>query len=95
MPSVIDLLVLSGLSLFAILPYAMSHLRKPAPAVAPVPAAPAVADHTAWQTHWTNTLIQLLNELDEKEDAEAVSLTRDLMWQILGGTDDKPAQGRK
>jgi len=64
-------------------------------AATPVPAAPVVDGHTVWQTHWTNTLIQLLNELDEKEDAEAVSLTRDLMWQILGGTDRKPAQGRK
>jgi len=95
MPSVIDLLVLSGLSLFAILPYVASYLRVPARVAAPVPAAPAVDGHTVWQTKWTNTLIQLLNELDEKEDAEAVSLTRDLMWQILGGTDDKPAQGRK
>lgn len=93
MPSVIDLLVLSGLSLFAILPYALSYLRRPARIVAQVPLGEP--SHAAWQTKWTNTLIQLLNELEENDDAEAVALTRDLMWQILGGTDEKPAPGGK
>jgi hypothetical protein len=93
MPSVIDLLVFSGLSLFAILPYALSYLRRPVRIVAQVPLDDS--NHAAWQTKWTNTLIQLLNELEENDDAEAVSLTRDLMWQILGGTDEKPAPGGK
>ena len=95
MPSLIDLLVLSGIGIICLFPYALQYLRKLAPKPFPAPA-PVVANHTQWQTHWTNTLIQLLNELEESGDPEAVSLTRDLMWQILGGGDRKPAsQGGK
>ena len=93
MPSLTDLLVLSGIGIICLFPYALQYLRKLPTRPAP---APAVANHTQWQTHWTNTLIQLLNELEESGDPEAVSLTRDLMWQILGGGDRKPAaQGGK
>jgi hypothetical protein len=85
MPSLTDILVVSGLLLFAAFPYLVKLIpSRPAKSVAP--AAP-VDDHAEWQTRWTNTLIKLLNELDESEDRRAVELTRDLMWQILGGSD--------
>jgi len=86
MPNLIDILVVSGLLLFAAAPY-LVRLIPSQPAKLPPPVAPAVDDHAEWQTHWTNTLIKLLNELDESGDKRAVELTRDLMWQILGGSD--------
>jgi len=96
MPTLIDLLVLSGIGGIAIFPYAFQYLRKLPAKPAPVAHDPVVANHTEWQIHWTNTLICLLNELEESGDSDAVSLTRDLMWQILGGGDKKPAaQGGK
>jgi hypothetical protein len=94
MPSLIDILVFSTLGGIGILPYALSYLRKPV--AKPLPAPTPVADtHTEWQTRWTNTLIQLLNELDEKNQANAIDLTRDLMWEIIGGSDKPVAQGKK
>lgn len=93
MPNLTDSLVISGLLLFAAFPYLIKLI--PSRPAKSLPQAAPVDDHAAWQTKWTNTLIQLLNELEENGESEAATLTRDLMWQILGGTDDTPAPGGK
>lgn len=42
----------------------------------------------AWQTRWVTNLIALQADLESQKNATAVKLTRELIWELLGG--DKP-----
>lgn len=52
--------------------------------------APVDADPLARRDEWVATLLRLQRELDESGQADLSGLTRELVWQLLGG---KPHKG--
>ena len=54
------------------------------------PVAPAESDPLARRDEWVSTLLRLQRELDESGQSDLSALTRELVWQLLGG---KPHKG--
>lgn len=76
-----DLLVLSSIAVVLAFPLLKAAASKFLPRL-PVVQAESKA---AWQQRWTNTLIELLADLDKDANKPAATLCRELMWEILGG----------
>lgn len=78
----VDLLVLCvivGVVAFPLIKGAATKLLAKAKPLASAESKPA------WQQRWTNTLIELLADLDGDGNKAAASLCRELMWEIIGG----------
>ena len=39
-----------------------------------------------WKKHWINQLMVLQQACEQKSEKEAVALTKDLIWTLIGGT---------
>lgn len=53
------------------------------------PAATAEKANGEWQAAWVQTLLRLQSELEQDGQADAVTLTRELVWRLIGG-DPRP-----
>lgn len=87
----LDLIVLSVAAAALAYPLIRVGLSKVVSAVRP--SVPMLAENAmSWQQRWTNTLIELLSDLERDGKKEAAGICRDLMWEIIGGTS---GQGKK
>lgn len=96
-----DLIVYSGLAALAIAPLAQPAIAwaygKWASA-APTPGLPHQSDTLeAWRQKWSATLISFIESIEAGEghledEAKATRLTRELIWEIIGGDGQQAAK---
>lgn len=79
-----EILVYSGIAVFAAYPLLASGLTSFLAGL----RAKKEETADAWQTRWVTNLIALQADLESQKNATAVKLTRELIWELLGG--DQP-----
>lgn len=90
--NIIDLTVYSILGLVAAFPAVRALIAK---IRSRVPAAPAPANGDTWTQKWTFYLIELVEELEQKDQPEAAQLGRELIWLLIGGQPDSPQEKKR
>lgn len=91
-----DIAVLSVLALTAAFPLVWSGAAKAMAVVGKKNVASPDAVEQ-WRQRWTGLLITLGREIESgngglSRQAEALRLSRELMWEIIGGEPDQPAK---
>lgn len=97
----VDILVIASLGLMAGWPWiASAASRLVAPRSAAPAAVPAVGSPIEeWRQTWASTLITLIDEIENGEghfedSKAALKLSKELLWEIIGGDGPTPSKGK-
>jgi hypothetical protein len=82
-----DYVILAVLAAVAAAPIVISWARKLIAGGLTLPfPKPVIHSEDSWRKAWVQKLMELQDDLDSKpEQAEALKLCRQLIWQLLGG----------
>jgi hypothetical protein len=96
----LDIAVIATLGLMVGWPWLASLI----PTLTPRPAATAAKQEAGssdddWRQAWASTLIRLINEIEAGEgrfedDRQALILSRELLWEVIGGDGAKPSKAK-
>jgi len=82
----IDILIFGALGVLAGIPLIASVVTHFKPLLAARLGKPVAPQPNQWKTEWVDRLLELQTELEGKpEHPEAVKLTRQLIWLLIGG----------
>lgn len=98
----LDLLVLLTLGGMAAWPFIASPLLsmiRPRPATPAAPAAEGGSIVEEWRQAWAFTLMRLIDDIETggshfEDKVLARKLTRDLLWEVIGGDGPVPSKGK-
>jgi hypothetical protein len=101
----LDLLVILALGSMAAWPFLVNSLvglasrLQPRPATPAAPAAEGGSIVEEWRQAWAFTLMRLIDDIETGDShfedlVLARKLTRDLLWEVIGGDGPAPSKGK-